>query len=72
MDVSKYTWMRDGCILVVEISSFKDGVFKTFLKVMNTRKSLSQIKEEECQKVVESMPKRIQACIKAKRRWTKY
>ena len=32
MDVSKYTWMRDGCILVVEISSFKDGVFKTFLK----------------------------------------
>ena len=33
MDVSKYTWMRDGCILVVEISSFKDGVFKTFQKV---------------------------------------
>ena len=30
MDVSKYAWMRDGCILVVEISSFKDGVFKTF------------------------------------------
>jgi len=32
MDVSKYAWMRDGCILVVEISAFKDGVFKTFLK----------------------------------------
>jgi len=32
MDVSKYAWMRDGCILVVEISSFKDGVLKTFLK----------------------------------------
>ena len=31
-----------------------------------------QIKEEECQKVIESMPKRIQACIKAKGRWTKY
>ena len=27
MDESKYTWMRIECILVVEISSFKVGVF---------------------------------------------
>jgi len=32
MDVSKYTWMQDGCILVVEISSFKVGKNKNFLK----------------------------------------
>jgi transposase len=31
-----------------------------------------QMKEEECQKVIESMPKRIKACIEAKGRWTKY
>jgi transposase len=31
-----------------------------------------QMKREECQKVIESMPKRIKMCIKAKGRWTKY
>ena len=31
-----------------------------------------QIKKEECQNVIESMPRRIQACIKAKGKWTKY
>jgi transposase len=30
------------------------------------------IKKEECQKVIESMPERIQQCIKAKGYWTKY
>jgi transposase len=31
-----------------------------------------QISPEECRKVIDSMPKRIAACIKAKGRWTKY
>jgi hypothetical protein len=31
-----------------------------------------QMKPEECQKVIESMPRRIQAVIKAKGKWTKY
>ncbi|KAK4513557.1 uncharacterized protein ATC70_005560 [Mucor velutinosus] len=31
-----------------------------------------QIKPEECQKVIESMPQRIAAVIKAKGKWTKY
>lgn len=31
-----------------------------------------QISPEECRKVIDSMPKRIKACIKAKGRWTKY
>lgn len=31
-----------------------------------------QMKPEDCQKVIDSMPKRIEACIKAKGRWTKY
>lgn len=30
------------------------------------------IRKEECQKVIDSMPKRIQQCIKAKGYWTKY
>jgi hypothetical protein len=30
------------------------------------------ITKEECQKVIESMPKRIKICIKAKGYWTKY
>lgn len=30
------------------------------------------VKPEECQKVIESMPRRIEACIKAKGKWTKY
>lgn len=32
----------------------------------------NEIKPEECQKVIESMPKRIHACLKAKGKWTKY
>ncbi|KAG1535844.1 hypothetical protein G6F47_013562 [Rhizopus delemar] len=30
------------------------------------------MKPEECQKVIESMPKRIKQCIKNKGRWTDY
>lgn len=30
------------------------------------------IKKEECQKVIESMPRRIESCIRAKGYWTKY
>lgn len=32
----------------------------------------NEIKPEECQKVIESMPKRIHACLRAKGKWTKY
>ena len=32
----------------------------------------NQIKQKECQNVINSMPKRIQACIRAKGKWTKY
>ena len=32
----------------------------------------NKIKPEECQKCIESMPKRIHACLKAKGKWTKY
>ena len=32
----------------------------------------NKITPEDCQKVIESMPNRIQACLKAKGKWTKY
>lgn len=32
----------------------------------------NQMKPEDCQKVINSMPRRIKACIRAKGKWTKY
>jgi transposase len=52
--------------------------YETATKSMNelyervTEAWYDQMKPEECQKVIESMPRRIRACIRAKGKWTKY